>query len=399
VSLDLGLRAVVVGGSLGGLTAALVLRDLGVDVDVYERSGKPLEGLGAGIVLHPATVRYVAERTEHDVTELSSRATRLRYLEGDGSVAREAPCRYRFTSYRTLYRALLDCFDRRRYHLASPVRGFDCDGDVVSVRMDDGHVTRCDLLVCADGIHSTARRLLLPAVEPRFSGYVGWRGTVAESSRPEVLATLRDAITYFVMPFSHILAYPIPTASGSSPDGMVLTNWVWYRNVAAGPDLDELLTDRDGKTHAVSLPPGLVRERHVKALQEDATEVLPPQLATMVRHTVDPFVQAVFDIEVPRMAFGRVCLIGDAAFALRPHVAAGTAKAAADAWALGEALRAAGGDVPEALARWERRQLALGRRAFRRTRDAGERSQFQNAWPVGAPLPFGLYETGDSELA
>ena len=80
-------------------------------------------------------------------------------------------------------------------------------------------------------------------------------------------------------------------------------------------------------------------------------------------------------------------------------MAAGTAKAAADAWALGEALRAAGGDVPEALARWERRQLALGRRAFRRTRDAGERSQFQNAWPVGAPLPFGLYETGDSELA
>jgi 2,6-dihydroxypyridine 3-monooxygenase len=50
-------RVVVVGGSLGGLTAALVLRDAGATVDVYERSPAPLHDLGAGIVLYPATVR------------------------------------------------------------------------------------------------------------------------------------------------------------------------------------------------------------------------------------------------------------------------------------------------------------------------------------------------------
>lgn len=394
----LDLRVVVVGGSLGGLTAALVLRDLGADVEVYERSRKPLEGLGAGIVLHPATVRYVAERSDHDLTELSSRASRLRYLDGDGRVVHEAPCRFRFTSYRTLYRALLDCFDRRRYHLGMRVEDFDCDGDGVTVKVDGGPVERCDVLVCADGIHSSARRRLLPEVKPRYSGYVGWRGTVAEASQPELLATLRDAITYFVMPSSHILAYPIPAPGTSPQDGEALTNWVWYRNVAADPDLHELLTDREGKRHEVSLPPGLVQPRHVEALRGVASERLPPVLRMAVRDTVDPFVQAVFDIEVPRMAFGRVCLIGDAAFALRPHAAAGTAKAAADAWALGEALQAAGGDVAAALEHWERRQLAVGRRVFQRTRDAGERSQFENTWPVGAPLPFGLYETGDSEL-
>jgi 2-polyprenyl-6-methoxyphenol hydroxylase-like FAD-dependent oxidoreductase len=64
-----------------------------------------------------------------------------------------------------------------------------------------------------------------------------------------------------------------------------------------------------------------------------------------VTATSEPFVQAVFDIEVPRMAFGRVCLLGDAAFALRPHIAAGTAKAAADGWALAQALDEARGDV------------------------------------------------------
>jgi NADPH-dependent 2,4-dienoyl-CoA reductase/sulfur reductase-like enzyme len=56
------MRAVVIGGSLGGLTAALVLRDQGWEVDVLERSPNPLEGRGTGIVVHPSTVRYLVER-------------------------------------------------------------------------------------------------------------------------------------------------------------------------------------------------------------------------------------------------------------------------------------------------------------------------------------------------
>jgi 2-polyprenyl-6-methoxyphenol hydroxylase-like FAD-dependent oxidoreductase len=73
----------------------------------------------------------------------------------------------------------------------------------------------------------------------------------------------------------------------------------------------------------------------------------------------EPFVQVVYDIEVPRMVFGRACLISDAAFAVRRHAAAGTAKAAADGWALAAELAAAGGLAPVALAAWERRQLKL----------------------------------------
>jgi 2,6-dihydroxypyridine 3-monooxygenase len=61
---------------------------------------------------------------------------------------------------------------------------------------------------------------------------------------------------------------------------------------------------------------------------------LAPPLAEVVTHVAEPFIQAIYDIEVSRMAFGRICLIGDAAFAVRPHAAAGTAKAAADGWAL-----------------------------------------------------------------
>jgi len=95
------------------------------------------------------------------------------------------------------------------------------------------------------------------------------------------------------------------------------------------------------------------------------------------------------------MAFGRTCLIGDAAFTARPHAAAGTAKAAEDAWTLGRAVVACRRDIIAALRRWEASQLALGHQVVARSREAGERLQ-HGAWTVGEPLPFGLYTVGDS---
>ncbi len=100
------------------------------------------------------------------------------------------------------------------------------------------------------------------------------------------------------------------------------------------------------------MPPGAASERHVAEVRATARARLPAAMAQVVGETAQPFLQVIYDIEVPRMAFGRVCLIGDAAFVVRPHAAAGTAKAAADAWALAEAIGRER-DVPTALARWE----------------------------------------------
>src|ERR687895_514858 len=105
------LRAVVIGGSLGGLSAALWLRDVGCDVEVFERVPVPLEDRGAGIVLNPATVRYFVDRRALDVRRISATASWFRYVNLDGSVAYEEPGRYRFTSYSALYRGLLGAFE------------------------------------------------------------------------------------------------------------------------------------------------------------------------------------------------------------------------------------------------------------------------------------------------
>jgi 2,6-dihydroxypyridine 3-monooxygenase len=392
-------RVLVAGGSLGGLTAAHVLAGAGCDVEVLERSPAPLTGRGAGIVLHPATVRWWLEHDVRALPEMSAAMRRLRYLAADGSVAHEQECRYRVSSFDALYRDLSGRLDPVRHRRGREVAGFEIDDGGVIVALGDGGTERCDLLVCADGIQSRARRVLCPNVAPRYAGYVAWRGTVVEH---DLTAAAQDvllgAIVYHLMPDSHFLAYPIPGADGSVRPGRRLTNWLWYRNVAEGDALDALMTDRAGIRRPVSLAPGAVAPERLTDLRASCATQLPLPLAELVGATPEPFVQVVFDIEVPRMAFGRACLIGDAAFALRPHAAVGSAKAAEDAWRLGAAMTASGFDVPAALDRWEPGQLALGRGALERTRRAGERAQHTGEWQVGEPLPWGLYAVGDSAL-
>jgi 2,6-dihydroxypyridine 3-monooxygenase len=207
-------------------------------------------------------------------------------------------------------------------------------------------------------------------------------------------AVFEDAITYYVYANSHILVYPIPGPSGSVMSGERLFNFVWYRNYLAGSDLEDLLTDNTGERRDTSLPPGAVSERHVAELRAVASSRLPEAIARVVCSAAQPFLQVVYDIEVPRMAFGRVCLIGDAAFVARPHAAAGTAKAAADAWALADAV-ARHGDVRAALVDWEPGQVALGRQLLERTRRIGRRSQVDGNWVPGDPeLIFGLRAPG-----
>ena len=389
-------RVGVVGGSIGGLTAALVLHDLGCEVDVFERSGTALEARGAGIGLHPMTTRYFDESSELDTTLVEIELPWLQFLAGSGERIYQERMSYRFSSWNTIYRGLVRCFDERRYRLGSEVADFGQDDRGVTVGLKDGSTHILDMLVCADGISSGARAKLLPRAEARYAGYVAWRATVPESElAPASFEMLRDAITYCLLPSGHVLVYPIPSLDGDLEPGRRLANLVWYHNYDEGAALDDLMTDRSGRRQALSLPPGTVRAEHVAWAREFADAHMAPPIAEVLHRSPDPFVQVIYDIDVPRMAFGRIALIGDAAFAVRPHAAAGTAKACADAWALRDALRDANGDPVAALAGWEPRQLALGRQLLERTRDMGDRSQFHRSWVPGDPsLRLGLYGPG-----
>lgn len=392
-----GPKVAVVGGSLGGLITALQLRDVDCDVHVFERSPTPLEGRGAGIVLHPVTTAYFEQHGLIDLGRVSSFARILRYLSADGAVLLEEPIAYRFTSYATLYAALVGFLEPERYHLGKDLVDLDGDPDGVRASFRDGHAERFDLLVGADGIRSTVRSLLFPDVAAGYAGYVGWRGTLSNERFPgSVQAPLAGTLTYHVGDHTHVLSYEIPDLETRAGRSM---NWVWYRNVPAGASLEMLLTDRHGVVHDLSLPPGAARPEQLSELRSSST-ILPPPFRDLVQATDDPFVQVIVDIEVPAMAEGRICIVGDAAFALRPHVAAGTAKAAADARSLAEALRDANGDIDGALRRWEPGQLALGRAATRRTCDVGERAQVTGSFVPGDPsVAFGLRDPKDGNFS
>ena len=364
-------------------------------MQVFERSPVPLEGRGAGIVLHPVTTRYFEDHGLLDLGRVSSSARTLRYLTREGDVLLEEPILYRFTSYATLYAALVGFFEPRRYHLRKDLIGLDDEDEGVVARFADGTTESFDLLVGADGIRSTVRGLLFPELRPAYAGYVGWRGTLPEGELPpRANDELRDMLTYHVGERTHVLSYEIPAAESAGRS----MNWVWYRNVPDGPPLEALLIDRAGTRHGLSLPAGAVGEEQLDELRTAAGD-LPPVFKDLIRATPEPFVQVIVDLEVPAMVRGRVCLVGDAAFALRPHIAAGTAKAAADARALAQAIEAAGGDVPAALRVWEPGQLALGRATTARTREVGERAQVTGTFRPGDPeVAFGLHHPKDGNF-
>lgn len=389
------MRVAVVGGSIGGLTTACLLAADGHDVTVHERSTSPLEERGAGIGFLPMTARFLRERAGIDLSTISVETSTIRTLGRDGSVAHEADHRYLFSSWNTVYRRTLEQFEPSRYLLGEEL--VDIDPHRPVLRFADGSSVEPDLAVCADGVGSIARTVIAPEARTSPSGYVAWRGVVAETElTASTRAVLDGSITYYVYANSHILVYPIPGRDGSVAPGERLVNIVWYRNYLPGDDLDDLLTDRSGHRRDVSVPPGALRPEHVDEARAHARARLPGVIAEVVDRIDDLFIQVVIDVEVDRMRLGRTVLVGDSAFAARPHAAAGTAKAAADGWALRDALAEHPSDLDAALRAWEPGQLDLGRSLLARTRAIGRRSQFDGTWVPGDPdLIFGLYGPGD----
>ncbi len=137
-----------------------------------------------------------------------------------------------------------------------------------------------------------------------------------------------------------------------------------------------MLTDSGGAAHGYSVPRREMPDSRVKEQRQLAEEVLPESFARLFGLTDEPFVQAIHDLAVPRMAFERVCHLGDAAFLPRPHTAASTSKAAVNGTALATELRESGGDAQRALRSWEPAQLELGERLKSYGQAVGDRSQF-----------------------
>jgi 2-polyprenyl-6-methoxyphenol hydroxylase-like FAD-dependent oxidoreductase len=371
------LEAIVIGGSMAGLCAGLVLRAAGCAVEIFEKSPREMQERGAGLVVQDEVLNFVIDHCCAIADELGVRSRARQLLARDGSTIWTETSLQLMTSWDSLYRRLKRAFPQAHYHYGTRLAAIRQDTNRVYAGLEDGREQACDLLVCADGANSTARRLLLPDVAARYAGYVAWRGMVAERDVADwARDLLEEKFTFFHTRHTQMLSYFVPGPAGETAAGGRRVNWVWYWNVPEGEELRETLTDRSGLIHDYSVPQGAVEPALWRRQREVAVSVLPDVFQHLFAITADPFIQPIYDLSVPQMAFGRVCLLGDAAFVPRPHPAASTYKGVANAVALGHSLRAHGRDVAAALRQWEPAQMELGENLSRLGQEQGNRSQF-----------------------
>jgi 2-polyprenyl-6-methoxyphenol hydroxylase-like FAD-dependent oxidoreductase len=363
-------HALVIGGSLGGLFAASLLRAVGWSATVFERSAGALASRGAGL----GTTRELVETMRRAGARLDvSMAVPMSgyvWLDAAGRVVHRQERLNASSTWSRVYLPLRAAFPDADYRAGMALERIEQKGDRVVAHFAGGAAAEGDLLIAADGNLSTARRQLMPEVEPRYAGYVAWRGIMEEREVPSAIHREHfDKIAFSFPDGEMSLAMPVPGHGDDTRPGHRRYYFIWYRPADAAK-LRELCTDANGVHHGTAIPPPLIRAEVIRAIKADAAARFAPDLATVIGRTAQPLLQAITDLESPRLVAGRAVLLGDAAFVARPHVAAGVSKAALDAACLADAL-AAESDIDAALARYERERLDFGRRIVAHGRRLG----------------------------
>ncbi|MGA8076365.1 MAG: FAD-dependent monooxygenase, partial [Xanthobacteraceae bacterium] len=349
-------RALVIGGSLGGLMVAHLLRSVGFEVVVFERNTEELASRGVGLGTHPQLIAILKRAGIHFDDSMGITPPRGVCLDRHGGIIIEQPMTRALSGWSRLYRALLDALPVRTYRFGERLTRVDQDGAGVTAIFADGTSERGDLLIGADGLRSTVRAQFLPGVEPVYAGYVAWRAVLDEADMPPALwREVVDLYAFCLPDGEQLISYPVPGRDNDTAVGRRAYNIIWYRPTDAAA-LADICTDAEGRTHAAGIPPPLIRPDVIARVKADAERLIAPQIFAILERTT-PFFQPIYDLASPRMVFGRVALAGDAAFVARPHAGAGTTKAALDAACLADSIAEAGGALAAGLASYERRQL------------------------------------------
>jgi len=362
-------RAVIIGGSMSGLFSASFLRQIGWDVDIFERSKVELVGRGAGITTHPELL-HALEASGAGTVDLGIEVKKRITINRHGVCIGERPLRQILTSWDRLQNLLRQTIDPGHYHLGHTFVAVDQDAGGVVVHFREGPSERADLLVGGDGIRSAVRAQVAPESQPIYAGYYIWRGAPNEADlAPETLASIFPYFTFFLPKRQQVIGYPIAGFNNDLRPGHRRYNFIWYR-VGDAQRLKEMCVDENGRQHEFSVPPPLIRQNLIDEMRAEAAEIMPAPFLDCLNAIERPFFTPVYDFAAPRAAYGRVALVGDAASSSRPHMGFGVAKAGGDAQALAKALRTHD-DIDAALEIYNAERQPIGERIMLHGRKLG----------------------------
>jgi 2-polyprenyl-6-methoxyphenol hydroxylase-like FAD-dependent oxidoreductase len=363
-------RALIVGGSLGGLFAAHLMRSIGWEAEVFERATGDLASRGVGLGTHDAL--FDVARRAGIAFDRSKGVAIDSYicLDRSGRIVHEMAMQRVMTAWTHIYRPLRDKLPSEHYHAGKQFERIEETENRVTACFADGSRLSAELLIGADGPRSTVREQFLPSLRPTYAGYIAWRALVAESDIPSAArAAVFDRYAFCLPDGEVAVSYPVPGPDGDNRPGKRSANIMWYRPVDAEA-LRDLCTDAQG-IHHDAIPPPLLRSELTAAIRDDARAQLAAPIAEIFLRCPRPFFQPIYDLASPQLVFGRVALLGDAAFAARPHVGAGVTKAALDATSLADAIVRHDGNIGAALEGYDAVRRQFGDWLVARARGLG----------------------------
>jgi salicylate hydroxylase len=332
------LSIAIIGGGIGGAAAAVSLLQAGFDVHVYEQASAIRE-VGAGIVLTPNVTRLLQGLglgPDLETHAVALTAWRQRRWDDGRTVLCTPliPAPGQPATFYTVHRAdLLSMLTARvpgeRLHLDHRLTGFTDHGDRVDMQFANGARASADVMIGADGIHSTVRGLLFGAEQPLYTGCVAYRGLVQAERIAHLDLPLESQL--WMGPGKHFVHYFVSAGR--------LVNFA-------------CLIDRDAWTKESWTEPGEVKDAVA------AYEGWHPQVRSLIAAVTETFIWGLFDrAPLARWSVGRVTLLGDACHPMLPFMAQGAAQAIEDSATLAALLGHSGDDVPAALRRYEALRL------------------------------------------
>jgi 2-polyprenyl-6-methoxyphenol hydroxylase-like FAD-dependent oxidoreductase len=353
-----GFRVGIVGGSIAGCAAAVALSRSGHEVTVFERSPARLLSRGLGIATQAGVFGELVRR------DLIGAGFPYRLYDGPirwivkhpaweplgyvaSAVQSTAAGAVMAMHWGDLFGSLRSRVREDAYRAGALVTAVVPGPGGAAVELGD-RTYRFDLVICADGYRSLGRRTLFPGTDPRYQGYVVWRGIFAGTV--SIDHGFSGSLIRVGYPGGFGMFYEVP-----SWDSARRMNWALHLQVPEN-ELSEFLGPGAGETGA-SVAPDMMTPDRVADLRRFTRTSLPEAYAAMVEATPGTAIQTIYTVEVPSYSTGRVALLGDAGSLFPPFTASGVFKAITNAIELAEDI--SGPDpLDQALARWSARQAA-----------------------------------------